>query len=91
LVIGVFHRSFLFIPDNCWFNVCSGSVSQHINVHSCNDGELRSIIKYHDGGGFMGHRIGAVSCLTFHPHHVCLAAGGMDQLISVFASEKIKK
>lgn len=69
----------------------SGSISQHINVHDWDTGEVRSVIKYHDGGGFMGHRIGAVSCLTFHPQRVCLAAGGMDQLISVFASEKPKK
>ena len=68
----------------------SGSVSQHINVHS-SDGDLHSTIKYVDGGGLMGHRIGAVSCLTFHPYRVCLAAGGMDSLISVFSSEKPKK
>lgn len=67
-----------------------GSVSQHINVHS-SDGDLHSTIKYVDGGGLMGHRIGAVSCLTFHPYRVCLAAGGMDSLISVFSSEKPKK
>jgi len=67
-----------------------GSVSQHINVHS-SDGDLHSTIKYVDGGGLMGHRIGAVSCLTFHPYRVCLAAGGMDSLISVFSSEKSKK
>lgn len=33
-------------------------------------GELVNSIKYYDG--FMGQRVGAISCLAFHPHWVCL-------------------
>nr|CAD7399473.1 unnamed protein product [Timema poppensis] len=41
-------------------------------------------IKYHEG--FMGPRIGPVSCLQFHPHRVCLAAGSMDNSISIYSA-----
>lgn len=33
------------------------------------NGELINNIKYYDG--FMGQRVGAISCLAFHPHWVC--------------------
>ncbi|GAB6021043.1 hypothetical protein CHUAL_003678 [Chamberlinius hualienensis] len=62
-----------------------GSVSQFITVYSYH-GENLSLIKYHDG--FMGQRIGPVSCLAFHPHKVNLAAGSTDSIISVYAQEK---
>uniref|UniRef100_A0A0P5SHU1 Regulatory-associated protein of mTOR n=1 Tax=Daphnia magna TaxID=35525 RepID=A0A0P5SHU1_9CRUS len=67
-----------------------GIVGQHISVHD-QEGEVCSTIAYHDGGGILGSKIAAVSCLTFHPHRVCLAAGGMDSMISVFSSDKSKK
>ena len=35
-------------------------------------GELINQIKYYDG--FMGQRVGAISCLAFHPHWVCVSA-----------------
>lgn len=40
-------------------------------------GDLINNIKYYDG--FMGQRVGAISCLAFHPHWVCLhtQAGGL--------------
>lgn len=47
------------------------------------DGNPLNTIKYHEG--FMGPRIGAVSCLSFHPYRVCLAAGCMDASVSVYA------
>lgn len=34
------------------------------------NGELINNIKYYDG--FMGQRVGAISCLAFHPHWVCI-------------------
>ncbi|TNN40299.1 Regulatory-associated protein of mTOR [Liparis tanakae] len=44
-----------------------GSMNQFIAVYnSC--GDVISNIKYYDG--FMGQRIGAISCLAFHPHWV---------------------
>ncbi|RLV92034.1 hypothetical protein DV515_00013961 [Chloebia gouldiae] len=36
------------------------------------NGELINNIKYYDG--FMGQRVGAISCLAFHPHWVCIPA-----------------
>lgn len=45
----------------------SGSMNQFIAVYNAN-GDVISNIKYYDG--FMGQRIGAISCLTFHPYWV---------------------
>ena len=44
-----------------------GSSQQFIGVLSQN-GNLLGTIKYHEG--FMGHRIGPVSCMAFHPYKV---------------------
>ena len=38
------------------------------------NGELINNIKYYDG--FMGQRVGAISCLAFHPHWVCTFTPG---------------
>ena len=54
------------MPITC-FSLISGSASQIIKVYSLN-GENLSTIRYHDG--FMGQRIGPISCLAFHPHRV---------------------
>lgn len=37
-------------------------------------GELINSIKYYDG--FMGQRVGAISCLAFHPYWVCVPTPG---------------
>ena len=42
-------------------------MNQFIAVYNSN-GDVISNIKYYDG--FMGQRIGAISCLAFHPHWV---------------------
>ena len=42
-------------------------MNQFIAVYNSN-GEVISNIKYYEG--FMGQRIGAISCLAFHPHWV---------------------
>jgi regulator-associated protein of mTOR len=60
----------------------SGSVNQYITIYDIGGSALNTI-KYHEG--FMGPRIGPVSCLAFHPHRVCLAAGSMDSSISVYS------
>uniref|UniRef100_A0A8C1DII7 Regulatory-associated protein of mTOR n=1 Tax=Cyprinus carpio carpio TaxID=630221 RepID=A0A8C1DII7_CYPCA len=44
-----------------------GSMNQFIAVYNSN-GDVISNIKYYDG--FMGQRIGAISCLAFHPYWV---------------------
>lgn len=50
--------------------VCSGSMNQFTAIYS-GSGELINHIKYYDG--FMGQRVGAISCLAFHPHWVCVS------------------
>lgn len=50
--------------------MCSGSMNQFTAIYSGN-GELINHIKYYDG--FMGQRVGAISCLAFHPHWVCVS------------------
>lgn len=56
------------------FSSChSGSMNQFTAVYS-GSGELISSIKYYDG--FMGQRVGAISCLAFHPHWVCTFTAG---------------
>ena len=46
-----------------------GSANQIIKVFTLN-GDNISTIRYHDG--FMGQRIGPISCLAFHPYWVSL-------------------
>lgn len=47
----------------------SGSMNQFTAIYN-GSGELINNIKYYDG--FMGQRVGAISCLAFHPHWVCI-------------------
>lgn len=61
--------------------IATGSRKQHIRV-STNSGEVISDIRYHDG--FVGQRIGPVLSLAFHPHRLYLAAGTLDNIISVY-------
>ncbi|XP_031551677.1 regulatory-associated protein of mTOR-like [Actinia tenebrosa] len=65
--------------------IASGSANQMIRIYDL-EGSSRSTIRYHDG--FMGQRIGPVSCMAFHPHRVHLAAGSTDSFISIYSTEK---
>ncbi|RXM36765.1 Regulatory-associated protein of mTOR [Acipenser ruthenus] len=47
--------------------IACGSMNQFIAVYN-SSGDVISNIKYYDG--FMGQRIGAISCLAFHPYWV---------------------
>lgn len=49
-------------------------------------GQHLNTIKFHEG--FMATRISSVSCLSFHPHRVILAAGCVDSTITAYASEQ---
>ncbi|XP_075073014.1 regulatory-associated protein of mTOR isoform X1 [Mixophyes fleayi] len=62
-----------------------GSMNQFIAIYN-GSGELISNIKYYDG--FMGQRIGAISCLAFHPHWPHLAVGSNDYYMSIYSVEK---
>lgn len=68
--------------------IASGSAKQIIKVFSL-EGEQLSMIRYYPS--FMAQKIGAVSCLSFHPYRVLLAAGTgsgpTDACISIYADE----
>ena len=64
--------------------LASGSHNQFIKVFGM-DGNTLSTIRYHDG--FLGQRIGPVSCLTFHPYRMFLAAGATDSIVAVYTGD----
>ncbi|XP_036924243.1 regulatory-associated protein of mTOR [Sturnira hondurensis] len=65
--------------------IACGSMNQFTAVYS-GSGELINSIKYYDG--FMGQRVGAISCLAFHPYWPHLAVGSNDYCMSVYSVEK---
>lgn len=64
--------------------IASGSAKQLIKVFSLT-GEPLGTIRYYPT--FMAQKIGSVSCLTFHPYQVLLAAGAADACVSIYADE----
>ncbi|KAL7169522.1 hypothetical protein ACSBR2_034536 [Camellia fascicularis] len=64
--------------------IASGSAKQFIKVFNLG-GSLLGNIRY--APTLMGQKIGSVSCLTFHPYHVLLAAGAADGCVSIYADE----
>ncbi|KAA3480030.1 regulatory-associated protein of TOR 1-like isoform X1 [Gossypium australe] len=64
--------------------IASGSAKQLIKVFSL-EGEQLGIIRYQHT--FMAQKIGSVSCLTFHPYQVLLAAGAADACVSIYADD----
>eukprot|EP01117_Protostelium_nocturnum_P006486 TRINITY_DN2337_c0_g1_i2.p1 TRINITY_DN2337_c0_g1~~TRINITY_DN2337_c0_g1_i2.p1 ORF type:complete len:1347 (+),score=433.49 TRINITY_DN2337_c0_g1_i2:163-4203(+) len=60
-----------------------GSQNQKIKVYNFNGDELNEI-RYHDG--FLGQRIGPVSCLSFHSYLMLLAGGATDSLVSLYGT-----
>ncbi|GBP30764.1 Regulatory-associated protein of mTOR [Eumeta japonica] len=60
-----------------------GSTNQCISIYDLK-GTLLNTVKFHEG--FMGARIGPVSCLTFHPLRCALAVGAKDSTVSVYVS-----
>ena len=63
--------------------IASGSNKQFIKIFNTS-GKVLSTIKYHDG--FLGQRIGMISCLAFHPHLPVLASGAVDSIIAIYKS-----
>lgn len=62
--------------------LATGSHAQFIKILTLGGEQLGGIIKYHDG--FLGQRIGPVSCLAFHPTKLMLATGATDSIVSVY-------
>jgi len=67
--------------------IASGSAKQLIKVFSL-QGEQLGIIRYYPS--FMAQKIGSVSCLTFHPYQVLLAAGAADSFVSIYTHDNSK-
>lgn len=65
--------------------LASGSHKQFIRIFDMRN-KTNTTVHYHDG--FLGQRIGPVSCLTFHPFKMCLAAGATDSIISIYTAKK---
>jgi regulatory associated protein of mTOR len=63
--------------------IATGSHAQFIKFITMN-GEQLGMIRYHDG--FLGQRIGPVSCLAFHPVKMLLAAGATDNIVSIYST-----
>jgi len=61
-----------------------GSTRQAITIFDEAGSELNRI-RYHEG--FLGQRIGPVSCLAFHPFHSFLAVGAVDAYVALFKSK----
>ncbi|KAL3633363.1 Regulatory-associated protein of TOR 1 [Castilleja foliolosa] len=64
--------------------IASGSAKQLIKIFNL-EGDPLGTIRYYPT--FMAQKIGSVSCLTFHPYQVMLAAGAADACVSVYADE----
>eukprot|EP01034_Spumella_vulgaris_P024559 gene24559-30919_t len=69
---------------NCAPIMATGSHAQFIKILTLNGDQLGNIIKYHEG--FLGQRIGPVSCLTFHPYRMMLAASFTDSIVSIYST-----
>lgn len=68
--------------------IASGSHNQFIKILNT-AGKILSVIRYHDG--FLGQRIGPVSCLAFHPHLPVLASGAVDPIIAIYKASTRKR
>ncbi|XP_077216977.1 regulatory-associated protein of TOR 1-like [Tasmannia lanceolata] len=62
--------------------IATGSANQIMKVFNL-EAKLLSIIP----STFMAPKIGPVSCLTFHPYRILLAAGATDAFVSIYADE----
>jgi hypothetical protein len=67
---------------NCAPILAAGSHAQFIKVLTLSGEQLGNVIKYYDG--FLGQRIGPVSCLAFHPHKLLLGASSTDGIVSIY-------
>ncbi|XP_021766700.1 regulatory-associated protein of TOR 2-like isoform X2 [Chenopodium quinoa] len=64
--------------------IASASAKQLIKIFSL-EGEQLGTIRCHPT--FMAQRSGSISCLTFHPYQVLLAAGAANPFVSLYAAD----
>ncbi|CAG0912964.1 unnamed protein product [Notodromas monacha] len=65
----------------------AGSTNHQISIHKGLVGECVGTYKYYEG--FMGQRIGPVSCLSFHDFNVRLASGSSDTTLGVYGPKSL--
>jgi regulator-associated protein of mTOR len=46
------------------------------------------MIRYHDG--FLGQRIGPVTCLAYHPYLLLMASGASDCIVSLYTKRDLE-
>jgi regulator-associated protein of mTOR len=59
----------------------TGSHAQFIKILTL-EGEALQVVRFHEE--MSGHRIGPVSCLSFHKEKLVLAAGSTNSLVSIY-------
>ncbi|AES79768.2 putative transcription factor WD40-like family [Medicago truncatula] len=64
--------------------IASGSAKQLIKVFSL-EGDQLGTIRYYPT--LMAQKIGSVSCLSFHPYQLLLAAGAADACVCIYADD----
>lgn len=66
----------------------SGPTHPTISIHNL-AGQTLNIIRHYEG--FMSHRISSISCLSYHPHRMALAAGTSDSTVTVYCIDQIRR
>lgn len=69
------------------FALAAWTANQYVTIHSLlANGPQLNVIKNHEG--ILGHRLGPVGCLSFHPHLLELATGPTDGSVAVYTLRK---
>ncbi|XP_024521729.1 regulatory-associated protein of TOR 1 isoform X1 [Selaginella moellendorffii] len=66
--------------------IATGSMNNGIRVFNLSGQEV-SRIRYYNS--FLAVKIGAVSCLSFHPYSVHLAAAAADSIVTIYCGESV--
>lgn len=67
--------------------IAGWTMSSQLNVYDLNTGNLHNQFRYNEG--MLGHRLGSVNCVKFHPNLLHLAAGTAQQELSLFGFKKL--
>jgi len=63
--------------------VFSGSDQKKVRVFDFQGNVLGNISKHE---GLLGHKIGPVNALTFHPHRILLAVGSSAGIVTIYGN-----
>jgi regulator-associated protein of mTOR len=67
--------------------IVTGSSKQSIETFSPSGAQLGMV--HYRNSFLLGHRIGPISALHFHPYSILLAAGATDSVVSFYAGESL--